>query len=812
MPDNTDNITTSHNPPFWRKSYLWFTTCFEALDKKSGPLSACYATIMERCFIVLAAVWIIFQGVYFYSPTLVPGAVWLAAAVLSSLAALGCSGRLSLNRPQASIFMQLASIIGIGLSLVQGIRLGLVPLHYLWFVPAITLVPALYLGLRRNMEFFALIGYVIALTFPFFSGATHLGAGLFFSYYLVLCLPLPFVTLMRRWRYLNICVLSWVAAAGAYYLVSWYGEDNIRQAQGFFALFMLCYFMIVWARIARAPFSVFRFWDFIFSVGLPLAATACCMRIFMPRPDGVLVAVFSMVLVFFIAGIMGRLTWSRHGKTLSRIYIFISVVLLDSSIAILWPGVTALGIYCAQAVLLFWFGSATGIMRIKAGGFIIFILLPAYFFLTVQHALAGSFFIAISAMCCTYIQNRELKRLSMRSGRHPWSSRLELFFVACAFIWCFGSLAVFSFQHMASPGLVYFALSSGCAYLFFAFGKLIRLRALRVAIFFPILISIPAALLPFIYQAYIEYPSASHLMSYDYLGGIGALAWISYFITVWTGLYHNWGGLISRRLHSVLLAVVLLELVLVVTSSCRAFALGFGVSPALLSSLSVAPSLFCVFVLSRVMKFRNIEQPYRTPMFLVVPWILFVLLAVWYVLALSSTGSIMSGVNYVPLLNPVEMTQAASVLVFAYWQRRLRKSAVPTAYLSSGKVLWVYGVSSFLWLHGVMFRVVQHFSQAEMQDVLQFAELRFIFSCIWLVYGMLVWIGSTSFNSAVSWALGVLAFFAGVAMLLYLSFGIWGQPATVMLGFCALVVLALLVWRSPAPFTQRGKKAAEGTY
>lgn len=785
---------------------------FERLDARSKPLPAYTATIMGRCYAVFAALWLAFQGAYQHSAAMLPGGWWFAAFMSTSVATFVFSDRLSRNLPRISAVLQFASILIIGFSLVQSGQLEIFPSYYLWLAPALTFFPSLYLALRRNFEPLAFAGYAVALAAPIPAGVPASSPSLFFAYYFMLCLPLPLFAILRNWRYLNTCVFSWLFAAGVYYLAAIYDGGVFGRAWTFFVLFFVWYFLCIWSRIVKAPFSILTFSDFIFTVGLAVGGLICQLRVAVLRQNDILLSVVVMALVFTLVFILGRLSLGERGRSLSRIYLFIAAALLNSSIALLWPGEIALGLYCLQATLLFWLGSVFNMMHIKAGGFILLLLTPVYFFIIPQNTLAGFMFIAVTSLLFAYIQDRELKRLARRSGRKPWSSRLEFLLVAYGFVWCFAGLAVFSFREMPSPGLIYFALSSACAYLFFALGKFFRLRSLRTAIFIPMFIAVPAAVLPFIYQTHIEWPDFAHLVSYNYLSGPGAVAWIVYFVTVWTALYHNWGGLISKRVHAWFLALVTLELVLVLTSSSRAFALESGVSPSLLSVLAVLPSLACVFVISRIIKFKKLEKPYRTPLFLVVPWILFVALALWFVSSLSSPGSAAPGGKYIPLLNPVELVQLGSILIFAYWQRRLHKFSAPLARCSDGMMLWVYAVSSFLWLHGVMLRVVQYFSRAELSEVVNFVELRIIFVCIWITYGILVWIGATIFASTFSWFIGALLLAAGASSLIYLAMALWGQFVAVVIGVSSLVVIALLIWRSPLPFTQRGKKVAEQGY
>lgn len=775
-------------------------------------LSAYTATIVERCFIVAVLVWAALQGAFYYDAVLMSDSYWFVSFMTSSIAAFIFAARLSGNSPKASVMMQFAAITLMGLSLLQGGRMNMLRPELAWIMPVLALAPALYVALRHNLEIFALIGYMLALVVPVLAGLPLESPLFCFSYYLVLSLPLPIMTMLRGWKYLNICVFSWIFVAAAYYLGVLQQKGTTDYAQTVFVLSFGVYFLTVFAMIRHKKFNILNFLDFIFTVGLSMGGVMLQMRITHLQNGGIVSTAIVLAFAFIASGIIVRLIAWEYSATLGRIYLLFALLLLNGCFAMLWSGTTSLGVYCAEAILLFALGTSKDLPRVKAGGFIILTLTPFYFFLTTQHVLAGSAFIGVSFIWCAYLQDRELKRLALRSGRRPWSSPLELFLVFFGFSWCFGGLAVYVFRNMPAPGLIYFAISSASAYFFYAFGKLVRLRSLRMAIFIPMIISVPAVLLPFIYQMRIEWPALNHLVSYNYLTGLGALAWVSYFITVWTALYHNWGGLISNRTHAWLLALVTLELVLVLTSSGRAFALESGVSPSILSVLGVLPSLGCIFVLSRLIKFKPIGVPYNTPMYLVVPWVLFGALALWFVSALSSPGDAAPAGKYVPLLNPVEMVQLISIIMFGYWQRRVRKSVIPTSQLGRGAILWVYAAASFLWIHGVMFRVVQYFSQAQVQAVMSFVELRIIFACIWVVYGILAWIGSTMFTSSVSWLVSVLLLAAGAFTLVFLGGGLWGQFVAIVMSVAALIVLVLLIWRSPAPFTQRGKKIAERGY
>jgi hypothetical protein len=372
--------------------------------------------------------------------------------------------------------------------------------------------------------------------------------------------------------------------------------------------------------------------------------------------------------------------------------------------------------------------------------------------------------------------------------------------------WWFGGLAAFVLQNLPSPGLAFWVLSSSCAYFFYALAGLFHFRSLRLVVFLPLFISIPAAFLPFIHQIRLEWPVISRMLSYNYMGGLGALAWSIAGLTLWTALGRAWRGLISRRLHAFFLGLVSVELILVLTSSVRAWALDYGALPSLLSVLAALPALGYIFILSCKMKSQVIFISYRRIVFVLVPGLFFAALSLWFVLSLGSLGRDAPGGYYLPLLNPVELTQLACWAVFAYWQRRLRKMSPPAPHFSSGRLFWVYGLFAFLWLHGVMFRVLQYFSQAEVPQVVDFVELRFIFACIWMIFGVILWLAAISHASGFSWFMGLGLLLAGSIMLVMLSAQLWGYVVVVPLALTELAFLGLMFWRAPAPFSARGRK------
>jgi hypothetical protein len=766
-----------------------------------------YLSAFRNKFGFCVVLWLALQLAAPYFPAL-EGAWGFALLLCSAGGACFFSVRRGGGEIGHAALAQAISLLLLFAVLGQGASRGLPRPELSWILPALGSLPAFYLTLRGRSQVFALLGYAGILGLPAALGLFRGAADFFSVYILAFCLPLTFIARHTGWRLLPLCLL------GVFSVWCWFimflsppPEGISEHAQFIFLIFTALYLATLYLRLRRPDFNPRSFPDFLLSLGGFLSVALYQLRLSVWSQENLILSLAALsALSAGICLLLGKIL-KEKGRDLFYLHLLLSFVFLNVCLHLLLDPTLVLSLYCLEGAVLFSLGCKRGLRRIKGAALLFVLLLPLYYFLS-GAALPGAVAIAGALLVCAFAQDREMKRLGRRSGRNCWSSGQELFLLLLGFAWFFFGLGFFIFKNASSPGLMFFAASSVCAYFFYALGKIIRFRSLRLAIFLPMFISVPAAILPLAYQARLEWPVFDNMFSYNYLNSLGLLAWGVYFVTVWTALYRNWGGLISNRKHALFIGLVTLELVAILTSSCRALALESGVFPSFLSVLSVLPSLLCILLLSYLSKIRPIFRPYRQVTLILVPAILFVILGLWFVFSLSSQGREAPGGKYLPLLNPVEITQVACVAIFAYWQRRLRKSGIPGPHLSEGKLFWVYGFFAFLWLHGLMFRVLQYFSQAEAAEVFGFTDLHFIFACIWVLSGITLWLCATRYSSVLSWLLGAALLFAGYAVLTFVSFRLWGEFAAIILILAALLIFILLCWRSPAPFTARGRKLA----
>ena len=746
------------------------------------------------------------QGVFLY----IPSGIWPWLPV----AAAGCGlaaffQALNLRQPDLAVLAQGAAALMIFISLGQSALQGLPVQELAWASPALGFIPAFYLAWKRQSRIFALLAYGGALGLPLYLGLLPSRPELYSAYYLALYLPWPLFTRKQRRPWLSLLLPGGFLALEAFCLYQGLYNPPYRELRFFFPLFFAIYLLNLALNIRRPDFDPRRLPDFLFSFGLPLALGILQLQISAARENRFILS----LAFFFLASVAGCRLFPRllgeKGQSLGRLYWLSAFTCLNVGLHFLLDDTLALAAYCAETAAILWFNLHGEGRRKRAASTLFLLFLPLYFFLGDCRLLPSSAVLGLAGLACSLAHRQAARRLRRRAWKHHWASGQELFFLLFGLAWWFGGMGTFVFRSLPEPGLVFFALSSACAYSFYVLGKVLGFRSLGLVIFWPLLISVPAVLLPCLYQTQMEWPVLNHMLSYNYFGGLGALAWGTFFITMGIAMRRNWEGLVSNHWHNWFLGLLSLELILILTSSIRALALENGVSPSVLSSLAALPALGYILAVSYLAKNRNLSKICRRIILSWIPALLFVTLAGWFVLSLGSLGRDAPWGRYLPILNPVELTQISCILVFAYWQRRVRKSKTNAAYLSDGQMGWVYGLFAFLWLHGLSFRLLQYFSQSEPWQVTGFMELRFIFACLWILFGILLCRGGSVYASTLSWLLGLALCLGGSSLLIWIGAKFWGMGTAALLGLLSLALTLLICWSTPAPFTAKGRKLRE---
>ena len=165
---------------------------------------------------------------------------------------------------------------------------------------------------------------------------------------------------------------------------------------------------------------------------------------------------------------------------------------------------------------------------------------------------------------------------------------------------------------------------------------------------------------------------------------------------------------------------------------------------------------------------------------------------------------------YLPLINPLDLTQFAALMALLGWFRRLRKEARAPAPLQSGEVTSVgLGSAAFLWLNGALLRSLHHWAgvpfgfEPMMRSMLVQASL----SIFWSLLALCLMVSATRLRLRLLWLTGAALMGVVVVKLFFVDLSNVGGIERIV-SFIGVGLLMLLIgYLSPVPpaTTQEGK-------
>ncbi|MFC3115528.1 DUF2339 domain-containing protein [Cellvibrio fontiphilus] len=179
-----------------------------------------------------------------------------------------------------------------------------------------------------------------------------------------------------------------------------------------------------------------------------------------------------------------------------------------------------------------------------------------------------------------------------------------------------------------------------------------------------------------------------------------------------------------------------------------------------------------------------------------IPAPLLLLLFGWFLLACRSTG--ITTQMYLPLLNPLDLAQAAVVVIVAYAIKR------DFVNLQSAPAQWRYGLLGglgFVWINLVLLRAIHHYAQVDYTPTVMWnsAIVQMSLSILWAICALVVMNLSRRWQIRNLWLLGAALLGVIVAKLFLKDLSGAGTLAGVV-SFMAVGALMLLIgYLSPIP-------------
>ncbi|MDR2499481.1 MAG: DUF2339 domain-containing protein [Treponema sp.] len=741
----------------------------------------------------------------------------------------------------------------------------------LWFSPLTALIllslllpPALILALAQGSQALAFFAFLGGFAAPLLTSAAGGGHVFFFSYYTALCLGVLAVSVFRFWRWLNLLAFWCVFGAAVSWVMRFYQPRLFWSSEPFFIAHILLFTVLGIHGLGKRAFRRDVYCDGVLLLGTPFLGTAVQWRIFAAASHGHALVSLSFAGFYLLLGIY---LWKRRGAAM-RLFAegFLGLALLLANLAVpleLAPGITS-AVWAAEGALCFFFGlrrkNAKTVLAAAAAhtaAAIAFIIT-----LAAEHGQAalfrsprfsGSLLIALASFAYILIA-RKFREQDAAGSAGGFFSRAgvyrEGFFHAAAvwaYLWWFGGW--YGELRRAAPdyGSLFFILSSLTALAAFCLARYTRCPSL---LWGALPSAVHAAALiagAFGGSRILIYQSRQprFALNHNFFTGLYGFAWPGFL-----GI-HGAASLLSRnllgvKLRSLWLFTLILTAAAVLSSSGRALTVEAGLAPAWTSFAGLLP-LFTVLIALSVLDMRGgkargrkadtapamerghpvtppsleasasrpVQAPYTVwaePLLRFgLPYLISILLGLWFLASLFLPGNPAPLPWYIPLLNPLDMLEALSALLFLFHQSVLIRSGGGKYALGRGALTVIGDTALFLWITALLARSAHFYGRIPYDRLFDSSAFQLGLLAVWALYGFAHIILGTRLARRPVWIAGAVIILAAIGKLLLLDLAGAKTVARISSFFIAGLILLLTGWVSPLPPASSEPKGADGS-
>jgi uncharacterized membrane protein len=751
----------------------------------------------------------------------------IASAVLTGLGMLA-AGWVFRNRRR--VYCLLLQGGGIGM-----LYLSVFAAHRLtpWFSPLTALIllsllvaPAVILALFQGSELLAVFGFFGGFAAPLLVSSGDGGHVFLFSYYTVLSLGVFTIGLFRFWRGLNLLAFLCTFGSALWWVSAAYGPEMFWSAEPFFIGYLLIFTILGIHGFGKKVFQRDAYFDTTLLLGSPALGAILQWRVFSFIEHGH--ALVSLVFAAFYLA-LAILIWKRKGAVMrlfAEAYLGLAALLANLAVPLeLAPGITS-AIWAAEGVLFFFFG-----LRLKNGKATL-AALGLHFAAAIAFAadrtvrsgeavlfrspnFTGSALIALAALALIIIARKLREQTNggaadAAGNFFPPGIYHPGFFIAAVwfYAWWFGGwLNEFS-RVLPDYWGVFFIFCSATALGGFAAARFLRCPALLLGII-PSLVCALCVMLGVIFENALDYFGGGpwFVLSRNFFQGPYRWGWPVFF-----AVQAAIAGLGKKDVRdeirwSALFAVVLIAAV-ILSSSGRALTLHFNLAPAWRSFAGLLP-LFAAIIITGYARRRTGPRALGPLggklMFFVLPLIFSGVLGLWFVATLFLSGDPAPVPVYIPILNPLDLLEAFSIMLFLFWQSGLRKTKEA---LGNTALFAITDTALFLFITALVARSLHFYAGIPYEKLAGSDAFQLGLLVSWAFYGVAHIIAGTRLARRGIWIAGAALTVLDVAKLLILDMAGSGTPARIISFFASGLVLLFIGWVSPLPPAHQDQNAA----
>jgi len=730
---------------------------------------AWWSWLMGGNTVVRVGVVVLFFGVafllkYAYDHTHVPVEVRLIGVALGAVVLLGLGWRLRKRREGYALALQGAGIGVLYLTVFSALRLfGLLPagaaFTLLFLIAALSAVLAVLQG-SQSLAILGASGGFLAPVLTSTGGGSHV---MLFSYYALLNAGILAMAWYKAWRPLNLVGFAFTFGIGALWGARTYHPDLFASTEPFLVLFFLMYLAISVLFAGRQASATERYLDATLVFGVPVVAFGMQLRLMREFEFG---AAYSALAVSLVYLLLARTLYTHSRERLRMLVealLALGVVFATLVIPLALDGRWTAAAWALEGAALVWAGVRQRRWPVRAFGLLLQLGAGIAFLSAAGSATQrlpvfnsvylGCAFVALAGLFCNWYLARN------REALRAWERGLAaLAFWWGLLWWTGGGLAELERQVSAR-------YESDGALLFFA-GSAVAFGWLRTRLDWRLAVYPALALLPL--MALLAGADVAWMWKMHPLAALGALTWpLAFAAHIWLLRHFEAPDLpVLDPLHAggvwLLAALGAWEL----SWNIDQLVQGAGIWP--LIAWAIVPG---VLLAALAMRGERMAWPVRARLsaYLLLgaaPLAAFLLL--WVVFVNCTSNGDPAPLPYVPLANPLDLAQAAALLVIVLWLREVRRlELLDLAGERLHALLVLFGAVVFIAANGVLLRSLHHYAGVAFDpDSLWHSMLvQAALSIFWSVLALGIMVGATRTKLRALWIVGAALMAVVVAKL-----------------------------------------------
>jgi uncharacterized membrane protein len=653
----------------------------------------------------------------------------------------------------------------------------------------------------RALAIAGTVGGFLAPVLMSTGGGSHV---LLFSYYALLNSGILAIAWFRSWRELNLLGFFFTFAIATIWGAGAYQPSHFASTEPFLVFFFLLYVAVSILFAHRQPVNLRGFVDGPLVFGLPLVVSALQYQLVRDFAYGAAVSALALGLFYATLAALLRNRLQGGMRQLTEAFLALAVVFGSLAIPLAFDNRWTSAAWSLEGAAMIWVGvrqqrqaARLFALLLQFGAAVFFSIDSVYPYAApafLNHFFFGCLFISVSSLFSSWYLDGNGDRL------RPWERYLPLPLLVWGLLWWYGGGWREAVEQFAAGQFIHIALLfvTASTMLMTMIGRAIAWHRLLLAQ----MLQLPAMTL-FLALGLQGLPFNGHLFA-----GWGLAVWL---VAVGMGyrlLYlveDRWPWRLAGFWH-----VGFLVLVLVLLSHESAWMmrrlLGFAeVWQLVCWGLIPAAAVFGLVRWGRMLRWpcgKFIEAYLLIGASLGVLW-----LVVWNIYGISRNGD-PDPLFYLPLVNPLELSQLLSMVVILSWGRGIGQFQLPALIDSTKRMLpLLTGGIGFLALNGMVARVVHFYGNVPYSSAGLYHSSVFqaAIAALWCSCALVVTVWAARRGNRFLWFVGAVLLAVVVVKLFAVDLAGTGTVARIVSFLVVGGLMLVIGYFSPLPPVQKQK-------